>query len=215
MIQESCRAQRLPHWPRLLAIAFCACWSSGLGNARPAIDLTTELIWQQEYPHEQRSRQRPGSDVHLAGEFPASPSRLPLNETPCFKIKLVAIDLAPSADAEKFLWLAEALAGANHDDAPIGKCLGSQGIAMVVKRAQDALSAQGFATSRVFAKPQDISGGVLTLTVVLGRVRNQRFALQAQPASVPWPAFVGTPRHKPENFKIARTTVEAGVNLVG
>lgn len=166
-------------------MACCASWSASGVNAQPAIDPTTELIRQQERQREQRSRQEPEVDIHLAGEPQASLDRLPLNESPCFKIGRIAIDLAPSADTEKFLWLPESLAGANHDDAPVGKCLGSRGIAMVVKRAQDALSAQGFATSRVFAKPQDLSGGTLTLSVVPGRVRAIRFAEQAPPASLP------------------------------
>lgn len=201
MFQESCHAKRLHRWTRRFAIAFCASWNADLVNAQPAIDPASELIRQQERQREQRSRQESGVDVHFTGESSASPDRLPPTETPCFKIRNVEFRLAtstspplpahpPVTDAipprEIDPWeqaatevAAQALAGAAHDDSPIDHCLGSQGIARLITRTQDALHQQGWVTSRIVAAPQDLGSGTLTLTLIPGRIRQIRLKPEA------------------------------------
>ena len=45
-----------------------------------------------------------------------------------------------------------------------------------MKRVQNALIAQGYVTTRVLIKPQDPKPGVLTLTLIPGRIHAIRFA---------------------------------------
>ncbi|MBS0344237.1 MAG: ShlB/FhaC/HecB family hemolysin secretion/activation protein, partial [Proteobacteria bacterium] len=61
-------------------------------------------------------------------------------------------------------------------DSPLGRCLGTQGINIVLARLQQALVARGLITTRVLAAPQDLSSGTLALTLVPGRVAAIRFA---------------------------------------
>lgn len=138
----------------------------------PNIDPTTELRRQQERDDAARQRQAPRVDVQPAAAAPVAPMRLP-TETPCFTI--TQITLRGDA-AERFEWTLGKLDSPQHDDAPIGKCLGAQGINVLLQRAQDALVAQGFVTSRILVEPQDLKLGVLALTIIPGRIRAIRFA---------------------------------------
>jgi hemolysin activation/secretion protein len=68
-----------------------------------------------------------------------------------------------------------ALAGPDKSDSPLRKCIGTRGTGMLIQRAQDALIAHGFVTSRVLAPPQDLSSGKLTLNIIAGRINAIRF----------------------------------------
>ncbi|MBP7303070.1 MAG: hypothetical protein KA972_07810, partial [Brachymonas sp.] len=58
----------------------------------------------------------------------------------------------------------ETRAGRTHTvmDAPEGRCLGAQGVNIVLARAQNHLIARGYITSRVLAPEQDLKQGELT-----------------------------------------------------
>lgn len=149
---------------------------------------TDELRRQQEREREQRSRLEPGADVHIPAELPAARGRLPESETPCFRIERILIQTAQdgSPSRQQFRWLTNLLAGAQQDDTPIGQCLGAKGIGLLIGRAQDALMARGFVTSRVLAQVQNLSTGTLTLTVVPGRIHRIRFAKPEQTKLAIW-----------------------------
>lgn len=85
------------------------------------------------------------------------------------------------------------MAGPDSDDSPVGRCLGAQGINLVLKRAQDALLARGFVTSRILAEPQDLKSGMLTLTVLPGRIRAIRFAPGGSAHGNAWNALAVAP----------------------
>lgn len=100
---------------------------------------------------------------------------MPAQEAPCFQIQsIVFLDASQYADA----WLDAALSSPQRADGraddPHGRCLGREGIAIVLQRVQNALIAQGYSTSRVFAPDQDLSTGQLQLQVVLGRIGHLR-----------------------------------------
>lgn len=98
-----------------------------------------------------------------------------MDEQPCFRIGSVTL----SGGAGTLLDLESlqlALSGVDADDGPSGRCLGAQGVSLLIQRAQDALIAQGFVTSRVLAQPQDLSQGTLTLHVMPGRIQRIRLA---------------------------------------
>lgn len=95
--------------------------------------------------------------------------RLRSDESPCFVIERIDLALAsPAPIALDPLRLA--LSGTRDDDPPLGRCLGTGGVGTLIERAQDALIASGYVTSRVVAAPQDLSRGVLQLQVLPGRI---------------------------------------------
>ncbi len=123
---------------------------------------TERLRQQLEATHDVRRPAGPAADL----------TRLPANEHPCYRIDHVTF----GGDAGSFTGLEASLAGAAHDDPPDGRCLGSQGITLLLKRVQHVLIAQGFITSRVVVPSQDLTDGTLEITVRAGRVDALRVA---------------------------------------
>jgi hemolysin activation/secretion protein len=62
------------------------------------------------------------------------------------------------------------------DGGAAGRCLGSQGLQILLARVQADIIARGYTTTRVLAQPQDLSAGRLVLTVIPGRLRKVRMA---------------------------------------
>ncbi|WP_410498661.1 ShlB/FhaC/HecB family hemolysin secretion/activation protein [Chitinibacter sp. S2-10] len=104
-------------------------------------------------------------EVRLDRPASSSDKRLPAQETPCFPIERITLIGDQSA---QFEW---ALAAANAPDMALGRCLGSEGINLVMGRIQDAIVQRGFVTTRLFAGEQSLTTGTLVLTVVPGRIR--------------------------------------------
>lgn len=145
-----------------------------------------ELIRQQERERQLRLQQEQTADVRLqvpVSDRPAA-ALLPENESPCFRI--ARIKLVGDA-ADKFQFAVQSVI--EGEDSPIGKCLGANGINLVLTRAQNAIVGKGFVTTRVLAAPQDLNDGDLTLTVIPGRVRDIRFASDADPRGTKWNAI--------------------------
>ncbi len=119
-----------------------------------------------------REQQERKPDVRLAAPPPES-KRLPQDEPTCFRIQEIALR---GEEAGRFGWVLDALAGPDADDSPLRKCLGTTGIDLVLQRAQEAVQARGFVTTRVLAQPQELASGTLALTVIPGRIHAIRFA---------------------------------------
>lgn len=132
---------------------------------------------QQERQRALRENQERSVNASLPdGAQPAS-GLLPTDEAPCFRIERLELDGPRAVD---FQWaLAEASygnqSGEQVQDNPIGRCLGTQGVNLVLARLQQALIARGWITSRVLAAPQDLRSGTLRLTLVPGRIAAIRF----------------------------------------
>jgi len=141
-----------------------------------------EQIRTQE--QEQRLRQKlevkPDVRLRLSGQL--DQGLLPEHESPCFSIdKIVLEDISgvnPShSSADKFQWALNAsneLADGTPDIA-LGRCLGSSGINILVKRVQNAIVNKGFITTRIVVTPQDLTTGTLKLTLVPGRIHKISF----------------------------------------
>ncbi len=114
----------------------------------------------------------------------AASGEIPDNETPCFRINRIAFK---DTDAQRFAWALDTVMHA--DPSIIGRCLGVKGINAVMSRLQNAIVAKGYVTTRVLAEPQDLKSGQLTLTVMPGRVRQIRFAADADPRGSKWNAL--------------------------
>jgi hemolysin activation/secretion protein len=126
-------------------------------RAQPDTDAL--LRRQDDQQLQLRQRQEAGADVRLQAPPGQLPPSLPTDEVPCAVIRQVRVNAAglPFDDG--------ALSGPGGNDPPEGRCLGTQGIALLVARAQDAFVARGFVTTRVAAAGQDLRDGLLELTV--------------------------------------------------
>lgn len=148
---------------------FTAAWAQQVPVERTPAQ---ELLNQQERERVLREQQEQTPDVRLERAPDAVLERLPTaDESPCFPVWDIALD---GEDADRFRW---ALKAADPmEDPATGRCLGTTGINVVMKRVQNAIVAKGYVTTRVLASPQDLTTGTLTLTVVPGRIRSIRFA---------------------------------------
>lgn len=163
----------------LISTFHASAWAQA-SNAESEQRSQDESRRQQQRGQEQRQRLEASPDVRPPTSAPAA-GELPVGETPCFRIQQIELK---GTDSERFAWLLDAVAGPSGKDSPLfsrsGKCLGVQGVALVIERAQAALVAKGFVTSRVLAGAQNLSQGSLTLTVLPGRIRSIRFGGSAQ-----------------------------------
>ncbi|KQU86732.1 hypothetical protein ASC78_03955 [Variovorax sp. Root318D1] len=122
---------------------------------------------QQERERALREQNERSVDQRLQAAPPAPTQRIPASEAPCFRIDRV---LLVGEQSESFQWAVSDLSGPEGNDSPIGRCLGTAGVNVVLARAQQAVIARGFVTTRVLAAPQDLSAGTLTLSLVPGRI---------------------------------------------
>jgi hemolysin activation/secretion protein len=101
-------------------------------------------------------------------------------ETPCFLIEHLQLKNISEASNPEFDWVIEQLTS---PEAPtvVGQCIGAQGVAWLIERAQKLLVDRGFVTSRVLAAQQDMSQNTLTLTLIPGRIRAIRLTEPADP----------------------------------
>lgn len=213
------RSASARHWLWLPALLLCslptpATAQTGVFGAFSEF-AAQELLRQQERERALRERQETSPDVRRPPSTPEQ-ERLPAAETPCFVIREVAL----KSDASQFAW---ALAAADPaDDPATGRCLGSAGINLVMRRIQNAVIERGYVTTRVLAEAQDLQTGALTLTIIPGRVRAIRFS----PASDARANAINAVPIKPgdllnlrdieqalENFKRV-PTVEADIEIV-
>ncbi len=158
----------------LLAAAPCV---TAQGLAPPPNPFIEELR-QQERERALRERQERDVDARLPRAAQTQDTRLPEAEFPCFHIDRL---LLVGELADGFQWALGAAVGPQNNDSPIGQCLGSQGVNIVLARLQQAVIAKGYVTTRVLAAPQDLSSGTLSLTLVPGRIAAIRLAQGSSP----------------------------------
>lgn len=80
------------------------------------------------------------------------------SETPCLDIRQIRLQ---GERSDTFGFVQRYL---NHY---AGRCIGHEGVSLIVRRAGDLILARGYVTTRVGLGQQDLSKGTLTLTVVL------------------------------------------------
>lgn len=147
-----------------------------------------EVQRQQARERALRQQQEQAPDVRL--DVPADPQGpvvIPEQEAPCFPIRRIELK---GEGADRFQWAA-ARTYVPEDKAPVtesGRCLGNAGINIVMKRIQNAIIGRGFVTTRVVAEQQDLRSGVLSLTLIPGRVREVRFIGEQAGRGTQWNA---------------------------
>ncbi|BEP54058.1 ShlB/FhaC/HecB family hemolysin secretion/activation protein [Variovorax sp. V35] len=134
---------------------------------------------QQERERALREQNERTVDQRPQAAPPAPTQRIPESESPCFRIDRV---LLVGEQSESFQWAVADLSGPEHNDSPIGRCLGTAGVNVVLARTQQAVIARGYVTTRVLAAPQDLSTGTLTLSLVPGRIAAIRLTPDSSPA---------------------------------
>lgn len=142
----------------------------------PTLAFAQSASTPQPYVEQQRQQERERAlreqnertvDQRLQAAPPAPTQRIPASEAPCFRIDHVRL---VGEQAEAFQWAVSDLSGPEGNDSPLGRCLGTAGVNVVLARAQQVVIARGFVTTRVLAAPQDLSTGTLTLSLVPGRI---------------------------------------------
>ena len=162
---------------------------------RRALERQQQMQQQRQDEQEQRQRQAvqtlEAQVDEAANKAPAADlghMLLPDDETPCFPVREIQIKSMEGTQVPSALWrgLPQALARYRHAETgryaanpPQGRCLGAQGINILLARAQNHLIARGYITSRVLAPAQDLKTGQLILTVMPGRVAALRAAASA------------------------------------
>jgi hemolysin activation/secretion protein len=160
-------------------------WAVGLdATAQSAADIETQQsILQKQRERAAESQQTAsGPDVRLPRKVVPT-TEYPRSESPCFPIQQIKLE---GDGADKFQWV---LAAAGN---VAGRCLGTEGINVVLTRVQNALVGAGFVTTRVVAAPQDLRTGAVTLVLVPGRIKTIRFATQLEGSSRSAPAVFNT-----------------------
>lgn len=146
-----------------------ACWALLAGfllcSKSPAQSSDEQRALEEQRRIEERQRQQreqfePSPDVRLEmPDFSTLPE--PTEETTCFPIERIELD-AP--DLRPFRRLERQV----QDMLEQPNCIGTQGISRIISDAQNELIAAGFVTSRIVAEPQDLTTGVLSITLLPG-----------------------------------------------
>ena len=204
-----------------LFLVLCLTETSAILPARTqAAELTAaeeEQLRQIERERVLREQLQRAPDVRLERPEAEPVRRIPVDETPCYPIRRIVLK---GDFAERFQW---ALGVANPEDDPaVGRCLGANGINLVMRRMQNAIIARGYVTTRVLAEPQDLRTGDLVLTLIPGRIRAIHFAEGTDDRATLWNAIPARPgdllnlrdiEQSLENFK-RLPTADADIQIV-
>ena len=103
-------------------------------------------------------------------------------ESPCFQINqfvlAVPLQLSPAAHAAgaSSLIFDPFRFAQNYLNQYSGKCVGQQGLNVIVQRLTNLIMQKGYSTTRIGIPEQDLSAGTLTLTLVPGMIHVLRYA---------------------------------------
>jgi hemolysin activation/secretion protein len=201
--------------------ALCAA-TSFAQTVTPAQSASEEYLRQQERTFLLREQQERIPDVRVPS--PAAPpnlERLTAGEAPCVRVNQITL-IGDAGD--QFQW---ALSAANHAadgtaDSPIGRCLGTSSVNLLMRRIQNAIIARGYVAARVLSGPQEkLQQGIVQLTLFPGRIRDIRFAPDTNLRATQWNTVPAKPgdllnlrdvEQALENFKRV-PTAEADIQI--
>lgn len=152
---------------------------SSTAAAQSSLDLDSESLHQfrqdQERLRQQREQLQPQSDARIPSLLePQLTLVFPEVESPCFEINTISL-IASESPLTYWDWLYDHIDYPQDSKAVLGRCLGAQGVGVIMARLQHALVQNGWSTTRVLAPPQDLSSGELRLDILEGVVSNIRF----------------------------------------
>lgn len=144
-----------------------------------------------ERENAQRAQQEKTPDVRLTPDLKKQSVLLPSKEQPCFLIQSVVIDTAGQTLPESVRNALHKASSTQDSDSPLQRCLGQQGVQILIDRLQHELIAQGYTTSKVIAEPQNLKLGQLTLKIftgLVGRITTKPTATGEAPKVFLWNA---------------------------
>lgn len=144
-----------------LFLTFSVSAAEGIAGAEEQI-----IIQQQRQKALEQQLTPPTPDVRLSPPSSGFGSIDYPTETPCFPVHKVVL----SGEEKLPRWLPIQHLGVDAQ----GRCLGAQGINLLMSTLQNRLVDHGYITTRVLAPSQDLKKGVLTLVIVPGYVRHVR-----------------------------------------
>jgi len=148
----------------------------------------SQHLRQQERELQRRQQLEPYPDVRLQPPVSEPVLRFPSEESPCFLIERITL-VGEMSDQFLDLLNAADIAGDGSSDAVKGRCIGTAGISVVIRRLQNELVRRGFVTTRVLVAPQDLTHGLLSVTLIPGRIRNIRFTEATPTRATKWNAM--------------------------
>lgn len=136
----------------------------------PAID---GLIRNQQRQAELEKIIQPERDVNLDVAPKKEAVKLTdIEDQNCFEIKTVELNGEMSKQFDQYMQ--QALQDLSFTS---GLCMGEQRINMLMTQTQNIIIGRGFTTTRILAAPQNLSSGILKLTVIPGLVREIKLDL--------------------------------------
>lgn len=148
------------------AIIYGAISFATISYANP-LDLSTkeELKRRSQAENLARQRKEQQQDIFLQQKPSSKTQELPVEEN-SFLIQSIILE----GNIERFNWAQDFV------NQYVGKKLGIQGINSIVNNVTAAFVDKGYVTTRIVIPEQDLSTGVLRLTVIPGVIRDIRFA---------------------------------------
>jgi hemolysin activation/secretion protein len=171
--------------------ALCATFFSAAAVGQALADASLndpQLQRQQEREFQLRQQLESRPDIRLQPSPVPFTARLPVDESPCLVIQRIALVGDMSARFTDLIDSANRAADGSHD-AISGRCIGATGIGIAVRRMQNELVRRGYVTTRVLTGPQDLTQGVLTVTLIPGRIRAIRLAEGTSTRATMWNAI--------------------------
>ena len=174
-----------------------------------------EYLRQQQRANQLREQLEPSPTIQLHPVQTES-VRIPESESPCSIIQRVAL---VGELSEKFQWALNA--ASIDDDLSVGRCIGTQGMSVIMRRIQNVILQRGFTTTRVLLAPQNLQSGVLTFTLIPGRINQILFVESTSSRATLWNAVPAKPgdllnlrdlEQALENFKRV-PTAEADIQI--
>lgn len=149
-----------PRWHGLAFAGMATMSSVAAAQERPSLLDEQQQRQRTQQQAQEREALTQAPDVRLKQQAEAAfhNTELPV-ETPCFKLGRIRLQ-GERSDAFGFVQ--------RYLDQYAGRCVGHEGISLIVRRAGDLILDRGYVTTRVGLPEQDLSRGVLTLMLVPG-----------------------------------------------
>lgn len=134
----------------------------------------SEKLRQQQHQQAQQQQLQHEADIRI--ETPSHQVlSLSNHESPCYPIHQISLtDYGSTSLTSQFQWAFDKAV----DDLKLTlpHCFGGEGLGILMKQVQNNIIDKGYVTTRVVTEEQDLRGGKLNLTVIVGKVRHTLIA---------------------------------------
>jgi hemolysin activation/secretion protein len=137
---------------------------------------------QVEEQERQRLLQEPRVELPTEAQKGLSETLTLPSETPCFSLHQITLQVPPQVSdqvkrvGDSTLPLDPFFFAHNYLQNYVGKCVGKEGLNLIIQRVTNLILQQGYSTTRVGLAEQDLSSGKLTLTLIPGIIHAIRFS---------------------------------------